>query len=63
MELITNNTKHAVDVISVATVLGTLTTWLPPIAALLSIIWTVLRIWEMVTGKSLSERRHKKRKQ
>lgn len=46
-------TKHVIDVVSITTVVGTLTTWLPPIAALLSIIWTGLRIYEMITGREL----------
>jgi hypothetical protein len=50
-------TKHIVDAISVTTVVGTLTAWLPPIAALLSIIWTALRIYEMITGKQIADRR------
>lgn len=51
------HTKHIIDAISITTVLGTLTTWLPPIAALLSIIWTAMRIYEMVTGKQIADRR------
>jgi len=61
MERIDEHTKHAIDFLSVTTVLGTLVEWLPSIAALLSIIWTSLRIWEMITGKSISERRKKPR--
>ena len=57
MERIHEHTKHIVDAVSVTTVVGTLTAWLPPIAAFFSIVWTILRIWEMVTGKSISERR------
>lgn len=53
----TDTTKHIIDALSITTVVGTLTTWLPPIAALLSIIWTAMRIYEMVTGKQLSDRR------
>lgn len=61
MERIPENTKHIVDAVSVTTVVGTLTAWLPPIAAFFSIVWTILRIWEMVTGKSISERRKQRR--
>jgi len=61
MDRIDDNIKHIVDATSAVTVVATLTTWLPPIAALLSIIWTTLRIWEMITGKSISERRKQKR--
>lgn len=53
----TDTTKHVIDTISVTAVIGTLTAWLPPIAALLSIIWTVLRIYEMISGEQLSDRR------
>jgi len=49
--------KHIIDGISYVTVLATLTAWLPPIAALLSIIWTLLRIYEMVTGKEIAGRK------
>jgi hypothetical protein len=42
-------TKHAVDAVSVLTVLGTLMEALPAIAALFTIIWTAIRIWETKT--------------
>jgi len=45
------NPKHLIDAASVATVLGTITDMLPAIAALLSIVWTGLRIWETETVK------------
>ena len=40
----TDTLKHVGDAISVTTLLGTLTAWLPPIAAFVTIIWTLLRI-------------------
>lgn len=46
MDRVSDNIKHVADVASAATVVGTLTLWLPPIAALLTIIWTSLRIYE-----------------
>lgn len=49
--------KYFIDVISISTVLATLTAWLPPIAALLSIIWTAMRIYEMITGKEIAGRK------
>lgn len=55
-------TKHIVDAVSVTTVVGTLTAWLPPIAALLSIVWTAMRIYEMITGKQIADRRKEIRK-
>lgn len=59
--MIDGNTKHIIDAVSVGTIVGTLTAWLPPMAALLSIIWTILRLLEMWTGKTMSERRGIKR--
>ena len=41
--------KHIIDGLSLATVLGTLTDTLPAIAALFSIIWTAIRIYETKT--------------
>lgn len=41
--------KHVVDALSVATVLGTLVEFLPSIAAVFTIIWTGIRIWETDT--------------
>lgn len=54
---LSEHTKHIVDVLSVTTVVGTLAQVLPAIAALFTIVWTALRIWEMWTGKVLSDRR------
>lgn len=42
-------TKHVVDALSVATVLGTLVEMLPSIAALFTIVWTSIRIYETDT--------------
>ena len=42
-------TKHIIDFASIATVLGTLADMLPAIAALLSIVWSLLRIYESKT--------------
>jgi hypothetical protein len=36
----TESTKHVIDSISVLTVVGTLADILPPIAALVTIVWT-----------------------
>jgi hypothetical protein len=46
-------TKHFLDGLSLITVLGTLMSWLPAVAALLSIIWTLLRIYESKTVQGL----------
>ena len=41
--------KHIVDALSVVTVLGTLADMLPSIAALFTILWTSIRIYETKT--------------
>jgi hypothetical protein len=45
------NIKPALDVVSIGGVVGTLMGWLPAVAALLSIIWTLIRIFETDTVK------------
>jgi hypothetical protein len=47
----TEGTKHVIDSISVLTVVGTLADILPPIAALVTIVWTTIRILETETVK------------
>ena len=42
-------TKHIIDFASIATVLGTLADMLPAVAALFTIIWTSIRIYETKT--------------
>ncbi len=44
-----DNAKTLVDALSVATVVGTIMDILPAIAALLTIVWTLIRIWETKT--------------
>jgi hypothetical protein len=41
--------KAVGDIVSVGTVIATIAGWLPAIAALLTIIWTVIRIVETDT--------------
>lgn len=41
--------KHVVDVLSVGTVVGAITGYLPAIAALFTIVWTGIRIYESDT--------------
>jgi hypothetical protein len=41
--------KHAVDALSIVTVVGTLVDMLPSIAAVFTIVWTAIRIWETDT--------------
>ena len=46
-------TKHVVDALSIMTVVGTLVEMLPSIAAIFTIVWTVIRIWETETVQTL----------
>lgn len=41
--------KNVADALSLVTVIGTLVDVLPSIAAIISIIWTSIRIWETDT--------------
>jgi hypothetical protein len=50
---LSEGSKHILDGLSLITVLGTLMDWLPAVAALLSIVWTLLRIYESKTVQKL----------
>jgi len=47
--------KHILDWVSIATALGAFVNVLPALAAGLSVVWTLMRIAEMVTGKPFVE--------
>jgi hypothetical protein len=49
----TESTKQVVDAVSVFTVVGTLGELLPPMAALFTLIWTAIRIYETKTVQRL----------
>ena len=53
------STKHAVDLLSVVTVLGTLVDFLPAVAAAFTIVWTLIRIWETETIQKLFRKKDK----
>ncbi len=44
-----DSNKHLIDIVSIVTAVGTLTSFLPSIAAVLTIVWTVIRIYETET--------------
>lgn len=56
-EMATESTKTLVDGLSVVTVVGTLGDLLPPMAALFTIIWTVIRIYETKTVQRILGRK------
>lgn len=45
--------KHVVDAMSLVTVIGTLVQLLPAVAALFTIVWTSIRIYETATVQKL----------
>jgi len=49
--------KSAVDGASILTVIGTLAEFLPPLAALFTIIWTAIRIYETKTIQGLFKKK------
>lgn len=52
-EHLTNATKHVIDGASIATAVGTLMQVLPAVAALFTIVWTAIRIYETKTVQRL----------
>lgn len=55
---LSESSKHVVDALSVFTVLGTLAEMLPSIAAVFTIVWTGIRIWETDTVRGWTGRRN-----
>lgn len=53
MEHLTDATKHLIDTASIATAVGTMMQVLPAIAAVFTIIWTTIRIYETKTVQKL----------
>lgn len=50
--------KQIGDAISILTVVGTLAELLPALAAILTIVWTAIRIWETNTVQRIFGRKH-----
>ena len=49
----TEGTKQAIDAVSVLTVVGTIGDLLPPMAALFTLVWTGIRIYETDTVQEM----------
>lgn len=49
----TEGTKQVVDAVSVLTVVGTIGEVLPPLAALFTLVWTGIRIYETETVQKM----------
>ena len=52
-DMATEGTKQVVDAVSVLTVVGTIGDVLPPLAALFTLVWTGIRIYETETMQGL----------
>jgi hypothetical protein len=57
-DMATEGTKQVVDAVSVLTVVGTIGELLPPLAALFTLVWTALRIYESRTVQNLLGKQH-----
>jgi hypothetical protein len=53
--------KHAVDALSVGATLATLAGWLPHMAALASLVWSAIRIYETKTVQGWIGKRRKRK--
>jgi hypothetical protein len=53
MSVETEATKPLVDAIAVTATASTLFGWLPPTVALLTLLWTLIRIYETATVQKL----------
>ena len=51
MDNLNQPAKQILDGLSVSAVVATLLQWLPPLAAVLTIIWTSLRIYEWIENR------------
>lgn len=51
-----DNVKTVGDIASVGVTVAVVLKWLPAVAAILTIIWTAIRIWETDTVKGLRKR-------
>ena len=52
-DMATESTKTLIDGLSVVTVIGTIGEMLPPMAALFTLVWTAIRIYETKTVQRL----------
>ncbi len=57
MSVETESVKTAVDAVAVTTTASALFGWLPPIVALLTLVWTAIRIYETETVQKFVQKR------
>ena len=56
-DLLPDGLKHALDAVSIIALFGSLISVLPAVASLLTIVWTVIRIYETETVQRAIGRR------
>jgi len=54
--MIPEEVKATLDFVSISATVSALMGWLPAVAAGLSIVWTLIRIWETKTVRKLFKR-------
>ena len=59
LDNLSDDTKHLGDLLSVSVTLATIAQWLPAVAALMTIVWTLIRICETQTVQRLFGRNGK----
>lgn len=57
LDNLSDDTKHLGDLVSVGVAMATIAQWLPAVAALMTVVWTLIRIWETRTVRSLVGRK------
>ena len=55
------STKHILDFASIFTAVGTVMQWLPYLAAIFTIVWTGIRIYETETVQTVLKNRQAKK--
>ena len=56
-----DSTKHILDFASIFTAVGTVLKWLPYLAAIFTIVWTGIRIYETRTVQTVIAKRKEKK--
>ena len=57
MSVETESIKPIIDAVAVTTTASALVGWLPPIVAILTLVWTVIRIYETDTVQKFVQKR------
>jgi hypothetical protein len=60
LQQVNEHTKHLIDWASIMTVIGTLASILPAIAAIWSIVWSTIRIYETKTVQEWIKKKNAK---